>query len=170
MSTSGFVTQAVADWVRITGITDTVALEVGLRVLWAGRLLEDLLEDNAKRNGLRKRGDYEVLALVRRSDPELLSPITIAKDLRLSPSGVTGKLDRLEAQGYVERRQDPNDRRGLQIALTESGRALTDAVFRAALELHRRALDGVAEADQVRLAESLAALQAALQQIDRGER
>ena len=38
-------------------------------------------------------------------------------------SNVTALIDRLEADGYVERTVDPNDRRNVRAALTEAGRA-----------------------------------------------
>jgi DNA-binding MarR family transcriptional regulator len=43
-----------------------------------------------------------------------------------SSGGMTARLDRLERAGLVERRPDPNDRRGKLIALTDSGRRVID--------------------------------------------
>ncbi|WP_331754206.1 MarR family transcriptional regulator [Streptomyces sp. NBC_00826] len=40
---------------------------------------------------------------------------------------MTNRLDRLEADGLVERRLDPTDRRSLQVALTGRGRKVVDA-------------------------------------------
>ncbi|MDP9495349.1 MAG: MarR family transcriptional regulator [Actinomycetota bacterium] len=54
-----------------------------------------------------RRGDYEVLALLRRNEPDLLTPVEVAKKLLSSQSGMTGKLDRLEAQGLIQRLPDP---------------------------------------------------------------
>lgn len=55
-------------------------------------------------------------------------------------SNVTALIDRLEADGYVERTVDPNDRRTVRAALTEKGR---DAYARASAVLaeHERAID-----------------------------
>lgn len=41
----------------------------------------------------------------------------------LTSGGVTAIVDRLERDGYIERRADPIDRRKLQVALTARGRA-----------------------------------------------
>ena len=47
----------------------------------------------------------------------------------ISSGGMTNRLDRLERAGLVERRPDPNDRRGRQIALTAAGkRAIDDLI------------------------------------------
>ena len=46
----------------------------------------------------------------------------------LSTSAMTNRLDRLEKRGFIERIVDPNDRRGLKIALTQEGFALADEI------------------------------------------
>jgi hypothetical protein len=51
------------------------ALGVAQRLIWSGRLAEQVLERTAIACGLRRRGDYEVLALLRRAEPEL-SPLS----------------------------------------------------------------------------------------------
>jgi hypothetical protein len=38
----------------------------------SGRLAEEILERTAIASGLRRRGDYEVLALLRRAEPDRL--------------------------------------------------------------------------------------------------
>lgn len=48
----------------------------------------------------------------------------IAARIELDSSAVTGLIDRLEKENLVERRDDPNDRRGTRIFLTDKGRDL----------------------------------------------
>jgi DNA-binding MarR family transcriptional regulator len=55
-------------------------------------------------------------------------------------SNVTSLIDRLEADGFVERIVDPNDRRTVRAALTETGRAAY-ARASAILAEHERSLD-----------------------------
>jgi len=55
-------------------------------------------------------------------------------------SNVTALIDRLEADGYVERTVDPNDRRTVRAALTPSGRAAYERAS-AILAEHERAID-----------------------------
>lgn len=45
----------------------------------------------------------------------------IARDVQLSPSTVVGIVDRLENAGLVRRERDRNDRRVINITLTEGG-------------------------------------------------
>jgi DNA-binding MarR family transcriptional regulator len=49
------------------------------------------------------------------------NPKALVKELVVENSSMTGLLDRLERQGLVERRPDPNDRRGVLIFLTQRG-------------------------------------------------
>ncbi len=72
--------------------------------------------------------DFDVLAALRRSGPPYeLKPSTISRTLMLSPAGMTGRLDRLERAGLVERRMDPDDRRSFLVRLNAAGRAAVDA-------------------------------------------
>ena len=47
---------------------------------------------------------------------------TIAAQIGVPPSSLTGMVDTLVERGLVERRADPNDRRIVRIALTDAGR------------------------------------------------
>ncbi|AXE83288.1 MarR family transcriptional regulator [Streptomyces atratus] len=90
-------------------------------------LLTPALEGVFARHGLR-RGEFDVLAALRRSgSPYTLIPSALAKTLMLSRAGMTNRLDRLEADGLVERRLDPTDRRSFHVALTDRGHKVVDA-------------------------------------------
>jgi DNA-binding MarR family transcriptional regulator len=66
-------------------------------------------------------GEYEVLVLIS-EDPERSVRMTdLASRLRLSPSGITRRVDGLVRAGLVERRQCPSDRRGSNAVLTDDG-------------------------------------------------
>jgi len=67
-----------------------------------------------------------IMTLRRQGQGKTLSPSTLAKEMMLSTSAMTNRLDRLEKRGLIERIVDPKDRRGLKIALTKDGFDLTD--------------------------------------------
>lgn len=67
-----------------------------------------------------------VMTLRRQGKGETLSPSVLAKEMMLSTSAMTNRLDRLEKRDLIKRIVDPNDRRGLKIMLTEAGFALAD--------------------------------------------
>ncbi len=54
------------------------------------------------------------------------SPGDLASDLELSSGAMTSRLDRLEQAGLVPRLPDPDDRRGVVVELTQTGRNAWD--------------------------------------------
>ncbi|MDI1447481.1 MarR family transcriptional regulator [Polyangium sp. 6x1] len=64
----------------------------------------------------------------------LTSPGQMARRLRVTPAVVTGLVDRLVRQGHVRREADPDDRRKLKLALTETGTAVSQSVERSLTE------------------------------------
>lgn len=142
MTRSDFSREAVDGWSRLRPDDDLFGLGVVQRLVWSGRLAQELLEKTAVASGLRRRGDYEVLALLRRAEPELLTPLQVAQHLMTSQSGMTGKLDRLERQGLVQRTPDREDRRAIRLGITDSGRALVDQAFTTSLSVYQSMLEG----------------------------
>jgi DNA-binding MarR family transcriptional regulator len=66
-------------------------------------------------------GDYEVLVHLSEADDRRMRMCDLADALRLSPSGLTRRLDGLVRHGLVERRSCPTDRRVMHAHLTGSG-------------------------------------------------
>ena len=50
----------------------------------------------------------------------------IGERLQVNPASVTNAVDRLEAQGLVQRRPNPRDGRGTLAAITAKGRTLAE--------------------------------------------
>jgi len=73
-------------------------------------------------------GEYEVLARLSEEPEHSLRMTDLAGRLRLSPRGITRRIDGLVRSGLVERKQCPSDRRGSNAVLTAVGlRRLRDA-------------------------------------------
>ena len=66
-------------------------------------------------------GEYEVLVHLSEAPEGSLRMTDLAGALRLSPSGITRRIDGLVRAGLVERRQCPSDRRGSNAVLTTDG-------------------------------------------------
>ena len=66
-------------------------------------------------------GDYEVLHYLSEAPDRALRMSELATQLRLSPSGITRRIDGLVKGGLVERRPCPSDRRGSNAVLTPLG-------------------------------------------------
>ncbi|MDV7340490.1 MarR family transcriptional regulator [Terasakiella sp. A23] len=90
--------------------------------IWrAGEILRQGVMANLKNYDLDFPQFDVILTLRRQGRGETLSPSVLAKEMMLSTSAMTNRLDRLEKRGLIERITDPNDRRGLKIALTDAG-------------------------------------------------
>jgi len=112
--------------------------------------------------GLTPR-DIEVLnALGRSGPPYRLSQGELARAAQLSSGGMTGQADRMEGAGWVERSHDPDDRRGVLLALTDSGRAVLVRSLGTYLTDADAILANLGAADLKRLAALLAKLLAIL--------
>src|SRR5215207_10190676 len=62
------------------------------------------------------------------------SPGELARLWQVTPAVITGVIDRLERRGLVRREPDPDDRRRLRLALTDTGLAASALVERALTE------------------------------------
>jgi DNA-binding MarR family transcriptional regulator len=103
---------------------EVIGLPITGRILRLARYLAAGREAELAQFGLTL-GDFDMLATVRRRVAD--DPIKIRdlqRSLMLSSGGTTKRLDRLEAAGLIERRPDPNDRRGTLIKLTSEGLGL----------------------------------------------
>jgi DNA-binding MarR family transcriptional regulator len=69
---------------------------------------------------------YEVLVLLTFSRTGELPLKVIGSRLMVHPTSVTNAIDRLVAAGYVDRRPNPNDGRGVLAAITDAGRAVVE--------------------------------------------
>jgi DNA-binding MarR family transcriptional regulator len=97
-------------------------------------------------------GEFDVLATLRRSgDPFMLSPTRLYEAAMISSGGMTNRLDRLERAGLIERRPDPNDRRGKLIALTVAGRRVIDETISRHVANEEQLLSVLTTAEQEKL-------------------
>jgi DNA-binding MarR family transcriptional regulator len=117
------------------------ALQVTARLSRIGPLLARRQEEIFDRFGL-SRGEVGALSALRISgSPYRLSPTRLAKGLMLSSAGITSRIDRLERRGFVRRLDDPDDRRGVIIELTDEGREVVDEAVAALAISDRQLLD-----------------------------
>ncbi len=70
-------------------------------------------------------GEWKVLNHLRQAGPPHRRSVgQLAERAELSSGAMTNRLDQLEQAGLVRRLPDPDDRRGVQVELTDAGRRL----------------------------------------------
>lgn len=158
------VDRIVAQWAEERPDLQTRAMAVFGRIYRVADGMGRLQTAVYSRFGL-SRGDFDVLATLRRSGPtHTLSPGDLAATLMLTSGGVTGRLNRLEARGLLRRSQDPQDRRGIRVTLTPEAVELIDQAVAAGLAEQRRVLDdALVDSDQEVLADLLRAVLLAIE-------
>jgi DNA-binding MarR family transcriptional regulator len=122
------VDEILEQWARERPDLDASPMATFGRLARVAALATQAVDRVFARHGLLA-GEFDVLATLRRSGaPYERTPTELARMLMLSPAGMTGRVDKLEAAGYVRRESDPGDRRSHRVVLTEDGRALVDAL------------------------------------------
>ena len=74
----------------------------------------------------------------------------------LSTSAMTNRLDRLEKRGLIARSLDPDDRRGIRIALSDDGFALADGIVASHVATEERLIAALTAAERKQLRKLLA--------------
>jgi DNA-binding MarR family transcriptional regulator len=91
------------------------------RINGLNRRLHKMLDETLSEFGLGL-GDWKVLNHLQSADPPYRrSAGKLAARSDLSSGAMTNRLDKLETAGLVRRLPDPDDRRGVQVELTEHG-------------------------------------------------
>jgi DNA-binding MarR family transcriptional regulator len=162
-------TDALLDrWTTVRPRGDMEPYQVTARVSRIGLHIARRQEEAFGRFGLN-RGEVGVLGALRFAGPkQQLSPTRLFKGLMLSSAGITSRLDRLEQRGYVKRRRDPDDRRGVLVELTEAGRAVLDQAVSANSGQEKELIASLTRQEQKVLAGLLKKLLAGLEPITGG--
>lgn len=106
-----------------------------------------------------------ILQVIQRADG--LSQQALGEKLGMYPSRLVAMIDDLETRGWVERRDNPADRRSYALYLTDAGRALFAQVVQVAQEHQDDLCAALDAAEQAQLAEFLRRI-AAQQQLTPG--
>lgn len=157
------VDRIIAQWHREMPDLELESMALFGRVHRVSRKLGARLDRLRSQQGLGP-SEFDVLAAIRRSGPPFtLSPKEISGTLMLSSGGLTGRLDKLEAAGYIERLPDPADRRGLKVRMTARGGEVIEEAVRTGLELQEQALESFTAEERRQLGELLRKLHRALE-------
>lgn len=101
---------------------DHAALRLWLRLLACHNLIEAELRGRMREQFGTTLARFDLMSQLYRY-PQGLRMREVSRLLMVSGGNVTGLADRLVAEGLVERRDDPTDRRAYHLCLTRQGRA-----------------------------------------------
>jgi DNA-binding MarR family transcriptional regulator len=146
------VDEITAQWRRERPDLDPAPMGVIGRISRIAALAQRELDRVFAEYGLAG-GDFDVLATLRRAGaPYRLTPGELSRSTMVTTGGMTKRLDRLEARGLIRREDDPGDRRGKLIALTDEGRSRIDRAVEGHLRNEERLLAGLPASKRNQLA------------------
>ncbi len=141
----------LAQWKRERPDIDTSPMGTIGRISRAAQYIEKSLRENFRRYGL-SNADFDVMATLRRSGPPYeLTPTDLFSALMLTSGTMTNRLDRLEKAGFVLRRPNPKDRRGILVGLTQEGEKLIDSVLETHSTTEQQLLSHLTDAEKTHL-------------------
>ncbi len=134
---------------------DTASLGVVIRVMSLYRAFVRQATGALEPLGL-ELFEYDVLSALRRQGKPYALPATgLANATGLSSGAMTNRVDRLEERGFVRRRRDKNDRRGVVVSLTASGRRAIDKAIQLRLDAADESLRSISSRERKELADLL---------------
>ena len=134
------VDEIIRQWARERPDLDTSSMAIIGRISRIERKVNPLLSSVFRKFGL-ERWSFDVLATLRRSGyPYELTPTQLFSSLMLTSGAITHRSDQLVKAGLVQRKPDPDDRRGVRVKLTALGLAKINKAVNAHVENERRML------------------------------
>jgi MarR family transcriptional regulator, transcriptional regulator for hemolysin len=134
-------------------------LNVGFLLHDVSRLMRASFDQRAQKLGLT-RAQWRVL--VHLGPRQGINQSALADILELDAVTMGRHVDRLERDGWLERRADPGDRRAWRLYLTDASRPTLALMDEIATEMQAAALEGVSPADRERLTAMLGRIKANL--------
>jgi DNA-binding MarR family transcriptional regulator len=125
---------------------------IGFLISDVSRLLRRNFDKRAQKFGL-SRAQWQVLAWLKRN--EGISQAQLADLLEMSPMTLVRLIDRLEANGLVERRPHPTDRRVYQLFLAGQAQPTLDRLWAMGAETRAEALAGLSRQTEALMVEAL---------------
>jgi DNA-binding MarR family transcriptional regulator len=134
---------------------DTAGLGVVIRVAALSRFFSREAAKALEPLGM-ELFEYDALSALRRQgEPFALAATELARETDLSSGAMTNRIDRLEEQGWVERRPDENDRRSVIVRLTPAGKQAIDHAIQVRLNAADAGLQELTKSERRELARLL---------------
>lgn len=149
------VDEILEQWSEERPELDTASLGVVIRVMSLYRAFVRQATEALEPLGL-ELFEYDVLSALRRQGSPFALPATrLANATGLSSGAMTNRVDGLEERGFVRRRRDKRDRRGVVVSLTASGRRAIDKAIQLRLDAADESLRSINSKQRRELADLL---------------
>ncbi|QKR00635.1 MarR family transcriptional regulator [Metallosphaera tengchongensis] len=96
--------------------------------------------------------DFLILMSVKESPKSM---VYLARDVLMTQAGVTAAVDRLEERGFVRRERDRQDRRIINITITEEGVKATEEAIKIYEEMAEELLRDMSQEEKTKLIDLL---------------
>jgi len=136
-------------------------MTLGQLLAEVARLTGDRLRIQMKRIGLHRAQAFALFCLWHRDG---LAQNEMARRIHVTPAAVTTMLQRMERDGWVERRTDPDDQRISRVYMTEKARALRRQATSIFVELDAEVAEALSPDEQSTLRELLMKVHAEFRQ------
>ena len=151
------VDDILTQWSEERPELDTASLGVVIRVMTLARFFSREAARALEPLGM-ELFEYDALSALRRQgEPFALAATELARETDLSSGAMTNRIDRLEDQGWVERRPDESDRRSVIVRLTTAGKQAIDAAIQVRLDAADAGLRYLSKTERGQLARLLRA-------------
>lgn len=145
------VDRLLQQWRKERPDLDPAPMGVVGRLSRASRILERKLREHFAANGLQPY-EFDILATLRRAGaPHRLTAGGLMASSMVTSGAITNRIDRLVDKGLVTRETDPDNRRSVQIGLTNAGLALVDNVVSAHIEHEHQLLKALTKTERDQL-------------------
>lgn len=141
----------LAQWRRERPDIDPGPMAVAGEIIRAGERVRQTIQAHWAAQGLDFPGMDVMLTLRRQGRGKSLSPTALAKEMMLSTSAMTNRLDRLEQRDLIKRTRDAKDRRAVKIEMTETGFTLVDEMLASHVETEERLLTALSDEERGQL-------------------
>lgn len=125
---------------------------LGFAIHDVARLLRWSFDRQSQEIGLT-RAQWSVLAHLHRGDG--IQQKTLAQLMDIKPITLARHLDRLEVEAWIERRDDPDDRRAKRVYLNPKATSVIETLSRLGQKVRKQAMTGISAEEEEQFMQTL---------------
>lgn len=135
------VDRILEQWEQNMPMLDVSSMAIFGRIVLLNKVLEDRRSEYLEKYGF-KEGEFDVLATLRRSgSPYRLTPTLLYQQLLVTSGAMTNRLQKLENLQLIERAENQEDKRSMDVLLTTKGLELIEQAVQAHVEIQNDILN-----------------------------